>query len=370
MLVNGKAYRTVWMEGGVVKLIDQRLLPHRFEIVSLAGWRDTAEAIKDMTVRGAGAIGAAAGYAMAQAALEAPDDGFAGAVDRAAEAIRATRPTAHDLFFAVDSVRETALGASTPQQGRRAAVAAAQRLADENARAGERIGEHGAALLRDGMRVLTHCNAGWLAFVDWGSALAPIYWAHQRGMKLFVYAGETRPRLQGAKLTAWELGQAGVAHTIIADPAAGSCFQRGEIDCVIVGADRIAANGDVANKIGTYTLALLAKHHGVPFYVAAPRSTFDLATPHGEAIRIEERSEDEVLDVWGKAADGTVTKVRVAPEGSSARNPAFDRTPASLVTAFITEDGVLKPDPAAIARFVHAARTPAVERLSDARRRR
>jgi len=352
MLVNGKAYRTVWMEGGTVKLIDQRLLPHRFEVVSLARSRDTAKAIKDMVVRGAGAIGAAAGYAAAQGALEAPYHDFGGAVDRAAEEIRATRPTAHDLFVALERVREAALRAPTPAAGRQAAVAMGNRLADENARAGERIGEVGAPLLRDGMRVLTHCNAGWLAFVDWGSALAPVYWAHQRGRRVSVDVTETRPRSQGAKLTAWELGQAGVPHTIIADTAAGSCFQRGEIDCVIVGADRIAANGDVANKIGTYTLAVLAKQHGVPFYVAAPRSTFDLVTPDGSRIPIEERSEDEVLYVWGRTADGSVAKVRVAPEGSPAKNPAFDRTPAALVTAFITDGGVLKPDPAAISRFV------------------
>ena len=367
MLVNGKAYRTVWMEGGTVKLIDQRLLPHRFEIVSLIRSRDTAQAIKDMVVRGAGAIGAAAGYAAAQGALEAPDNDFGGAVDRAAEEIRATRPTAHDLFFAVDQVLDAALKAPAPQAAREAAVKTAERLADENARAGERIGEHGAPLLRDGMRVLTHCNAGWLAFVDWGSALAPVYWAHQHGRRVSVYVTETRPRSQGAKLTAWELGQAGVPHTLIADTAAGSCFQRGEIDGVLVGADRIAANGDVANKIGTYTLAVLAKQHGVPFYVAAPRSTFDLATPDGSRIPIEERSEEEVLYVWGRAADGSVAKVRVAPEGSPAKNPAFDRTPAALVTAFLTEGGVLKPDPAALVRFVQGGTTPAAPRISVSR---
>lgn len=367
MLVNGQPYRTVWMEGGAVKLIDQRLLPHRFEVVSLARSRDTAKAIKDMVVRGAGAIGAAAGYAAAQGALEAPDHDFGGAVDRAAEEIRATRPTAHDLFFALERVREAAVRAPTPAAGRQAAVAEANRLADDNARAGERIGEVGAPLLRDGMRVLTHCNAGWLAFVDWGSALAPIYRAQRTGVNVFVYVTETRPRSQGAKLTAWELGQAGVPHTLIADTAAGFCFQRGEIDCVIVGADRIAANGDVANKVGTYPLALLAKQHGVPFYVAAPRSTFDLTAPNGEAIRIEERSEEEVLYVWGRASDGTMTKVRIAPEGSSAKNPAFDRTPASFVTAFLTEGGVLKPDPDAIARFVRDGGSPAVLRAPVSR---
>jgi len=355
MLVNGKAYRTVWMEGGTVKLIEQRLLPHRFEILECPTHRDTAEAIRTMAVRGAGAIGAAAGYAAAQAALEAPDASFPDFLQQAAREIRATRPTAHDLFYAVERVCEAAAGAATPQAAREAAVKTATRLADENAGAGEAIGRTGAPLLRSGMRILTQCNAGWLAFADWGSALAPVYRACRNGVSLFVYVPETRPRSQGAKLTAWELGQEGVPHTVIADTASGSLFQRGEIDCVLVGADRIAANGDVANKIGTYTLALLAKHHGVPFYVAAPRSTFDPSTPDGSRIPIEERSEDEVLWVSGLTRDGRLEEVRVAAPGSSAANPAFDVTPAALVTKFITEAGLLDPRPDAIARFVHRA---------------
>ncbi|MBI3087339.1 MAG: S-methyl-5-thioribose-1-phosphate isomerase [Candidatus Omnitrophica bacterium] len=360
MLVNGKAYRTVWMEQGAVKLIDQHQLPHRFEVATLVGFRDTAEAIKTMLVRGAGAIGAAAGYAMAQAVLEAPASGFADFVKGAAEHIRSTRPTAHDLFFAVDQVLDASLKASTPEAAREAAVKTATVLADENARAGERIGEHGVRLLKSGTRILTHCNAGWLAFVDWGSALAPVYMAQRQGVEVFVYVTETRPRSQGAKLTAWELGQAGIPHAIIADTAAGFFFQQRMIDCVIVGADRIAANGDVANKIGTFTLAVLARHHGVPFYVAAPRSTFDLRTPDGAAIRIEERSEDEVLWVSGRSRQGALEQVRIAPEGSPARNPAFDRTPASLVTRFITDGGVFEPSPQAIARFVRGAAPAAI----------
>jgi len=351
MLVNGKQYRSVWMEDGVVKMVDQRLLPHTFTVVSLRSSRETAQAIKEMTVRGAGAIGAAAGFAMAQAAHEAPDGTFHAFLERAAEAIRATRPTAHDLFFAVDQVLDAALKASTPHAARETAVKTATALADENARAGERIGEHGVRLLKSGMRVLTHCNAGWLAFVDWGSALAPVYMAQRQGMETFVYVTETRPRSQGAKLTAWELGQAGIPHTVIADAAAGYFFQRGEIDCVLVGADRIAANGDVANKVGTYPLAVMAKRHGVPLYVAAPRSTFDLSTPDGAAIPIEERSEDEVLCVWGLTKGGAVEQVRVTPEGTSAKNPAFDVTPASLVSQFITEAGLLEPTPERLADF-------------------
>jgi methylthioribose-1-phosphate isomerase len=293
---------------------------------------------------------------MAQGVLEAPASSWRAAAESAARLIRATRPTAQDLFTAVDRVLESALEAANPEQARPAAVSAATAYAHDNAAAGEAIGRHGAALLRSGMRILTHCNAGWLAFVDWGSALAPIYHAHAAGLPLFVYVTETRPRSQGAKLTDWELSQAGVPHVLIADTAAGSLFRRGDIDGVIVGADRIAANGDVANKIGTYTLAVLAQRHRVPFYVAAPRSTFDLAAADGQAIPIESRHEDEVLYASGLADDGRLLRVRLAAVGARALNPAFDVTPGSLVTQFITESGLLDPDPAAIAAF---ARRPA-----------
>jgi methylthioribose-1-phosphate isomerase len=352
MKVQGTPYRTVWREGSVVKLIEQRLLPHRFEIVGCRTHLETAQAIREMAVRGAGAIGAAAGFAMAQGAGEAPEGAFAQGIEQAAAALRATRPTAHDLFFAVERVRSAALAAPTTALAREAAFAAADELADENAAAGEAIGAAGAALLRPEMRLLTHCNAGWLAFVDWGSALAPIHRAHQAGTPLFVYATETRPRSQGAKLTGWELLQAGIPHALIADTAAGSLFQRGELDAVIVGADRIAANGDVANKIGTYALAVLAQRHRVPFYVAAPRSTFDLSAPDGRAIPIEERGEDEVLWASGQDEAGALRRVRISAEGVRAQNPAFDITPASLITRFITEAGLLDPRPEAIAEFV------------------
>ena len=355
MRVQGKDYRTVWLEGSTVKLIDQHRLPHAFAIVDCPTHRDTAEAIRTMLVRGAGAIGAAAGYAMAQAALEAPEAGFAASVDGAAKTIRSTRPTAHDLFYAVEHVLQAVQQAGSPAQARQAAVRMAGRLADENAQAGETIGRVGAALLREGMRIMTHCNAGWLAFVDWGSALAPVYHAHREGRAVFVYVKETRPRSQGAKLTAWELAQEGIDHTVIADTAAGSVFQQGHIDGVMVGADRIAANGDVVNKIGTYTIAVLAKHHGVPFYVAAPRSTFDLSIPEGSKIPIEERSPDEVAWVTGLTPQGRLERVRITPEGSTAKNPAFDLTPASFVTRFITEGGLLNPTAAAIRAFVTAS---------------
>ncbi|MHB1293649.1 MAG: S-methyl-5-thioribose-1-phosphate isomerase [Anaerolineae bacterium] len=341
MKVNGVPYRTVWMEGSVVRMIDQTLIPHRFEIVDLARHTDTARAIKTMVVRGAGAIGAAAGYGMAQVVLEAPQgEGFADYVAHGAEALRATRPTAQDLFYAIRRVEAAALSAGSVAQARQAAVEMAMLLAEENAAAGEAIGRYGAELIKDGARVLTHCNAGWLAFVDWGSALAPIYVAARQGKHVFVYADETRPRGQGARLTAWELQGEGIPHAIIADNAAGYLMRRGEIDLAIVGADRIAANGDVANKVGTYEKAVCAHANGIPFYVAAPTSTIDHDCPTGDDIPIEERDEDEVLYAHGVDDKGHLTRVRLAYEGAHARNPAFDVTPARYVSSVITETGI------------------------------
>jgi len=364
MRVHGRPYRTVWMEGRVVKLIEQRRLPHRFDILKCPTHRETAQAIASMAVRGAGAIGAAAGYAMAQAALEAPARAHGAFLEQAAATLRSTRPTARDLFYAIERVHDAMRRASTLAQAREAAVHEARCLADENADACERIGRLGEPLLPEGARVLTHCNAGWLAFVDWGSALAPVYQAHRRGKRPFVYATETRPRSQGAKLTAWELGEEGVPYALIADTACGWLFRQGNVDCVIVGADRIAANGDVANKIGTYTIALLAHHHRAPFYVAAPRSTFDASTPTGDAIVIEERGEEEVLSVSGLAADGSLQQVRVAAAGAHAANPAFDVTPSALIRAFITDGGLLPPQPEAIAAFLQGAEDSAASEAS------
>jgi methylthioribose-1-phosphate isomerase len=344
MIVNGQAYRTVWMEGSTVRMINQLVLPYSFEIVDLADHHATALAIRDMWVRGAGAIGAAAGYGMAQVALEAPDGkDFSAYVGQGAATLRATRPTAQDLFYAVNQVLAAIEGARDVAAARRAAVAAAQALADENAAAGEAIGRHGAPLFEDGCRVLTHCNAGWLAFVDWGSALAPIYAARRQGRHLFVYADETRPRGQGARLTAWELANEGIEHAVIADNAAGFLMQRGEIDLCIVGTDRIAANGDVANKIGTYEKAVVAHELGIPFYVAAPVSTVDPNCPTGGDIPIEERCQDEVLYTYGCLDSGELGRVRVAPVESAVRNPAFDVTPARYVTAIITQNGLFEP---------------------------
>jgi S-methyl-5-thioribose-1-phosphate isomerase len=344
MQVNGQAYRTVWLEGATVRMINQSLIPHQFEIVSLPTHRDTAVAIKTMVVRGAGAIGAAAGYGMAQVVLEAPDGaGFAAYVQEGANTLRRTRPTAQDLFYAIDRVLAAVAGAASALQTRQAAVGEAERLADENAEAGEAIGRHGAALIADGARVLTHCNAGWLAFVDWGSALAPVYQAVRQGKQVFVYADETRPRAQGSRLTAWELEGEGIPHAIIADNAAGHLMRCGEIDLVIVGADRIAANGDVANKIGTYEKAVCAKENGIPFYVTAPLSTLDAACASGDDIPIEERDQDEVLYAYGLTDAGSYGRVRLAHEGAQARNPAFDVTPARYVTAVITQLGIHTP---------------------------
>ncbi len=311
--------RAIWMDGDSVTVIDQRALPQKFKTIGIKTYAEMAEAISNMTVRGAPTIGAAAAYGMALA-WKAGDD-----LDKAAKTIKATRPTAHDLFYAVGlmlSKRNDDL------------VKAAEAYADSIVTMCKSIGEHGSTLIKDGSRVLTHCNAGALATVDFGTALAPMRVAHRSGRKFFVYVDETRPRLQGAKLTSWELLNEGIDHAIIADNAAGHYMSRGQVDLVVVGADRIASNGDFANKIGTYEKAVLAKESGVPFYVAAPVSTFDFSLASGSGIVIEERSQDEVLLVGGR---------RISPEGSRALNPAFDVTPARYVTGFITEKGVFRP---------------------------
>jgi len=313
-----KDIRALWMEGRSVKAIDQRLLPGRFRIVTISTHRQMAEAIKDMTIRGAPSIGAAAAYGMALASLEGKS------LSRAARAIKATRPTAHDLFYAVDLM----LSRSDEDL-----VKAANDYADSIVEMCRAIGVHGAKLIRDGDRILTHCNAGALATVDFGTALSPLRMARRHGRDIFVYVDETRPRFQGAKLTAWELGNEGIDHAIIPDNAAGH-YLKDSVDLVVVGADRIARNGDFANKIGTYSKAVLAKENKVPFYVAAPVSTFDRRMKTGRQIPIEERSEDEVLWVDG---------CRIAPRGSRALNPSFDVTPAKFVTAYVTEKGISKP---------------------------
>jgi S-methyl-5-thioribose-1-phosphate isomerase len=330
MKVRNREYRAVWMNGRDVVVIDQPLLPHQFKLLRLKDHRETANAIKTMIVRGAGTIGATGAYGMAQACLEGVD------LDRAYRTLVETRPTAADLKHALDRVRARATSAKE-------AVAEAGAIADEYVDRAKRIAQVGLPLIRSGSRVLTHCNAGWLALVDWGSAPAPIYLAHRKGRKVFVWVDETRPRNQGANLTSWEFLQEGVPHKIIADNAGGFYMRRGEVDLCIVGADRIAANGDVANKIGTYQKAVLARENGIPFYVAAPSSTIDLNCRSGDDIPIEERDEDEVHYIWGRTAGKKRERVRVSPLTAEAGNPAFDVTPAKYITGIITERGIVKP---------------------------
>jgi len=336
-------YKTVWWEKNSVKIIDQNALPHRFSIVSSKSLNESCAHIKKMTVRGAGAIGAMAGYAMAQGAKEAPKKRFYESLSRAAEKIMKTRPTAHDLFYSVERVYERALLEKNERMSQKAALEEAEKLAKQNALAGKKIGEKGEKIVKNNSRVLTHCNAGWLAFVDWGSALAPVYAAKRKAKNPFVYVDETRPRLQGAKLTAWELLNENIRHAIIADNTSGYLMLEGKIDIALVGADRIAANGDVANKIGTYEKAVLAKENSVPFYACAPQSTFDIKTKTGNHISIEERDQKEVLEIGGK---------RIAPLKSPAFNPAFDVTPAKYITGIITPKGIIKPKRAQIRRIV------------------
>ena len=355
MRVNGLWYRTVWMEGGVVELIDQRRLPFHFEILSLDTYQQTADAIKDMAVRGAGAIGVAAGFAMAQAALQAPAETFDSALAHAATLLRATRPTAWNLFYAIDRVLNGLPRVDEVTQKRKRAVEIAQAIADEDVKSAERIGEIGQALFGSSTIALTHCNAGWLAFADWGSALAPIYRAHREGKSVSVFVTETRPRAQGARLTAWELAQEGVPHTLIPDTAAGHLMRCGDIDLVIVGADRIAANGDVANKIGTYTLAVLARTHNIPFYVAAPTTTVDVRCPSGNEIPIEQRADEEVVWTTGLTVDGRLERVRTAPDKTMVRNWAFDVTAAEYITGILTERGLIRADPWAIQSVMRPA---------------
>jgi methylthioribose-1-phosphate isomerase len=312
--------RALWLEGDKVRMIDQRLLPHQVVLLDIYTCEDMAEAIRNMAVRGAPAIGAAAAYGMVLAKNQGMD------LQEAAKLLRSTRPTAHDLFFAVDFMVETMAKGEDAKE-------AADRYADTIVEKCRLIGEHGEVLIANGARVMTHCNAGALATLDHGTALAPIRAAWRKGRPLFVYVSETRPRWQGMKLTAFEMVEEGIPHAIIPDGASGHFLRLGT-DIVIVGADRIAANGDFANKIGTFEKAVLAHELGVPFYTAAPISTFDLKMESGKDIPIENRSPTEVTEMEGRL---------IAPKGSAALNPSFDVTPHKYVTGIITEIGVLKP---------------------------
>lgn len=356
MRVEGRAFRTIRLgrDGASVEIIDQTRLPHEFELASIGTLSEAAVAIETMRVRGAPLIGIMAAYGVAFALNEDPSDA---GLEAACARLAATRPTAVNLRWALDSARREVAPLS-PEKRCRAAFAHADALAEEDVALCEAIGTHGAGLIRavaqrkQGRRVniLTHCNAGWLATVDWGTATAPIFKAHDEGIAVHVWVDETRPRNQGA-LTAWELGQHGVPHTVIVDNAGGHLMQHGEVDLVIVGTDRTSATGDVCNKVGTYLKALAARDNGVPFYVAAPSPSIDFAISDGVAeVPIETRSAREVSYLSGRTDDGRIESIRVTPAASPALNPAFDVTPARLVTGLVTERGVIEASREALAR--------------------
>jgi methylthioribose-1-phosphate isomerase len=344
MKIAGTPYRTIWpLESAAVRVIDQSRLPFEFTTLDLNTLEDAAHAIRTMVVRGAPLIGATAAYGLAIALREDPSDRR---VEEASAILRATRPTAVNLAWALARVR-SAIQELAPAQRFEAALREAGNICEADVEQCRSIGVHGLEIIRElakppasRVNILTHCNAGWLACVDWGTALAPIYMAHDAGIPVHVWVDETRPRNQGAALTAYELGAHGVPHTVIVDNLGGLLMQRGEVDCVIVGTDRTTAAGDVCNKVGTYLKALAANDNDVPFYVALPASTIDWGLELGRHIEIEERSPNEVTDVSGRNAAGEVCSVRVVAEGSAALNLAFDVTPARLVTGLITERGV------------------------------
>jgi len=357
MRIEGKAFTTIWLgdDAASIRVIDQTRLPHHFEIVSISNVAEAARAIADMQVRGAPLIGVTAAYGVAFAMRADPSDAN---LDRACAILAATRPTAVNLKWALESTRRR-LSGLPPNERSPAAFSHAAAIADEDVALCEAIGEHGLALIEaaaarkggDRVNILTHCNAGWLATVDWGTATAPIYKAHEKGVPLHVWVDETRPRNQGASLTAWELNQHGVPHTIVVDNAGGHLMQHGKVDLVIVGTDRTTASGDVCNKIGTYLKALAAKDNGVPFYVAAPSPSIDFTMNDGVAeTPIETRSPEEISHISGRAANGRIETVCLIPSGSAAHNPAFDVTPARLVTGLITERGVIAASRDALAK--------------------
>jgi methylthioribose-1-phosphate isomerase len=345
MKIDGIPYRSVWVDpadGWSVRIFDQTKLPWTVEILRLTEEDQAAHAIRSMQTRGAPLIGAVAAHGVALALRK---DASTGNLERVAEMLARTRPTAINLRWAL--ARMTAALHNLPAADRvAAAYAEAAAICDDDVETCRRIGEHGLPLLRDiaarkgRVNVLTHCNAGWIATVDYGTALSPIYQAHDQGLDVHVWVDETRPRNQGAALTAWELGRHGVKHTVVADNAGGHLMQHGEVDICIVGTDRVTRQGDVCNKIGTYLKALAARDNGVPFWVALPHSTLDMTVRDGVAeIPIEERDAAEVTDLTGRTADGRIETIRVVAEGSAAANPAFDVTPARLVTGLITERG-------------------------------
>ena len=357
MKIDGQHYRSLWWnaEKAVLEIIDQRWLPHKFRIQPVDTMDAFAAAIREMRVRGAPLIGATAAYGMALAMAEDPSDAN---LDRAWDLLHVTRPTAINLRWALDRVRNALRPLPEPDRAA-AALQIAHDIADEDVETNRKIGENGLALIREiaakkpagaPVNLLTHCNAGWIATVDWGTATSPMYHAHDAGIPLHVWVDETRPRNQGP-LTAWELGSHGIPHSYIVDNAGGHLMQRGEVDMVIVGTDRTTAHGDVCNKIGTYLKALAAHANGVPFYVALPSTTVDWTVKDGlSEIPIENRPGDEVSHVfWGKDDTGAVTPVQITPDGSPTLNPAFDVTPRHLVTGLITERGICEASPEGLA---------------------
>ncbi len=331
--------RTIEWHDGQVLMIDQRVLPLKYEVLTYTDYHDVATAIQTMVIRGAPAIGAAAAFGMALAGLQSAARtrlDLLRDLEEAAQVLRQSRPTAVNLFWAIDRMLRTATDETldSADDVRAALIREAQKLADEDVEINKRMAEYGAALVKDGDAILTHCNAGALATVDYGTALGVIRLAHEQGKRIKVFADETRPRLQGARLTAWELMRHSIDVTLIADNAAGHYMRKGTINICFVGSDRTAANGDVANKIGTYKLAVLAKENGIPFYPVVPTSTIDLRLENGDLIPIEERDEREVTEIDG---------VRIAPPGVKVGNPAFDVTPAKYVTGIVTENGIAYP---------------------------
>ncbi len=362
MNYNGTHYQTIWPDPQnkqQICIIDQRKLPHQFIVEKIATADQMITAIRDMHVRGAGLIGAAAGFGMYLAALQAPDASFDAYMLAAARSFDASRPTARNLMWAVERILQTIAGAPDPAAKKAMAYTAACSIADEDAGFCKRIGEHGVKIIEEISRkkngapvnILTHCNAGWLAFVDHGSATAPIYAARDAGLAVHVWVDETRPWNQGSRLTAWDLQQEGVANTLICDNTGGHLMQLGQVDMVIVGADRVTHTGDVVNKIGTYLKALAAKDTDVPFFVALPSSTFDWKLDNGMDIPIEQRAGEEITTLTGKDIHGELRTVLLAGEETRAANYSFDVTPARLVTGLITERGIVRPERNAIHRL-------------------
>ena len=359
MKINGKHFRTIWPDPDneeQIIIIDQRKLPHQFTTEVLATTEDAHTAIRDMLVRGAGLIGATAGYGMYLSTLNSRNTDLRKDMIKAGNYLKGARPTAQNLAWAVDRVLAAVENINDPDEIRKTAFSTAALIANEDARYCRQIGQHGRLLIGDiwqkkgrkCVNILTHCNAGWLAFVDYGSATAPIYAARDAGIDVHVWVDETRPWNQGARLTSWELQQEGIANTLITDNAGGHLMQQGLVDMVIVGSDRTTHTGDVANKIGTYLKALAAKDNSIPFYVALPSSTFDWHIDKGKEIPIEERSGDEITTIAGLSKNGTIESVRIAAENTHTRNYGFDVTPARLVTALITERGVVEAEKSAI----------------------